>query len=346
MLLFKDKVVVITGGTGSLGQALTQRLLEREGDVPAKIVIFSRDEAKQHFIRLTYQQQVNATDDIIYRDFMQRVEFVIGDIRQYNTVCRLLKKADIVINAAALKQVPSCEYFPFEAVQTNIVGAENIVQAIAEHRLPVQTVVGISTDKACKPINVMGMTKAIQERIFVNANLRAPFTRFICVRYGNVLSSRGSVIPLFMEQIANGGPVTLTDEEMTRFLLPLDQAVDTIFAALQIAHPGEIIVPRIPAARILDVARVLIGERPIKIRVIGIRPGEKVHENLISSEEAFHTYERGDYFVIKPLLPELVIHEPNETPVKGEYSSAHPVMSCEEIKDLLSRYGLFTPGSV
>ena len=227
----------------------------------------------------------------------------------------------------------------FEAVQTNIVGAENIVRAIREHRLPVETVVGVSTDKACKPVNVMGMTKAIQERIFVRANLDAFGTRFICVRYGNVLASRGSVIPLFHEQITQGGPVTVTTLEMTRFLLSLDQAVDTVFAALGGGEPGETYIPRVPAARVQDIAEVLIGERPIELKITGIRPGEKVHEILVSEEEAHRTVPRGDYYVIAPMLPELVAAKTKD-PLEKEYSSNDLLMSKSEIGELLGKHKL------
>ncbi|MBN1636830.1 MAG: polysaccharide biosynthesis protein, partial [Deltaproteobacteria bacterium] len=257
MSLFENKIVVITGGTGSLGKVLTRRILSGDTGTPKKIIIFSRDEAKQHFMRIEYQHKTKVTDEIIYNNFKELLEFRIGDVRDFHSVCSVLKNADIVINAAALKQVPSCEYFPFEAVQTNIAGANNIVRAIDELNLPVETVVGVSTDKACKPINVMGMTKAIQERVFITANIMVPETRFVCVRYGNVLASRGSVIPLFHEQIRNGGPVTITTTEMTRFLLPLEKAVDIIFAALRTSLPGETYVPKVPAARIVDVASAL-----------------------------------------------------------------------------------------
>jgi UDP-glucose 4-epimerase len=181
-----------------------------------------------------------------------------------------------------LKQVPTCEYFPVQALQTNCLGAYNITRAIEENNYPVETVVGISTDKACKPVNVMGMTKSIQERIFIAANIMVPKTRFICVRYGNVLASRGSVIPLFQEQIRNGGPVTITVAEMTRFLLSLDQAVDTVFAAVRRADPGDTYIPGAPSATVLNIARALIGERKIETVVTGIRPGEKIHEILVS----------------------------------------------------------------
>ena len=173
---------------------------------------------------------------------------MIGDVRDYASVVRAARDADIVFAAAALKQVPSCEYFPWEACRTNIEGAENLVRAISEFDLPIETVMGISTDKACKPVNVMGMTKAIQERVYINGNVRAPKTRFICARYGNVLASRGSVVPLFLDQIAAGGPVTITTADMTRFLLTLDDAVDTIFAAVRSAAPGETYIPECPSA--------------------------------------------------------------------------------------------------
>jgi UDP-glucose 4-epimerase len=340
MLNFTGKVVVITGGTGSLGKVFAHRLLSGDAGTPKKIIIFSRDEAKQHYMRLEYLQKKKVTDEVIYHNFEQLLEFRIGDVRDYHSVCSVLKEADIVINAAALKQVPSCEYFPFEAVQTNITGAENIVRAIRENNLQIETVVGVSTDKACKPVNVMGMTKAIQERIFIAANITIPTTRFICVRYGNVLASRGSVIPMFHEQIKTGGPVTITTEDMTRFLLPLERGVDTIFAAIERAHPGETYVPKISSARIVDVAMALIEDRAIKLVVTGIRPGEKVHEILISDEEAWHTFERGDYYAIKPMLPELIKEEPGLEALHKEYSSGDSLMTLEETRQLLERHNL------
>lgn len=339
--MLSNKRIVVTGGTGSLGKTLVLRLLSGELGQPAKIVVFSRDEAKQYAMRLAYQQRRVATDDVIYHDFAQLLQFQIGDVRDYHSVSAVLRDADFVFNAAALKQVPTCEYFPFEAVRTNVVGAENIVRAIRENRLPVETVVGVSTDKACKPVNVMGMTKAIQERVFVRANLDCPSTRFICVRYGNVLASRGSVIPLFLDQICQGGPVTITTPEMTRFLLSLDQAVDTIFAALKRAQRGDIYIPRIPSARIIDVAEVLIDGRPIEITVIGIRPGEKVHEVLVSEEEAHRTVERGSYYVIAPMLPEVRPSTAVQSPLGREYSSADNVMTKAKLTKLLKRHNLW-----
>ena len=334
------KRVLITGGTGSLGKVLVRRLLLGELGQPCKIIVFSRDEAKQHAMRMAYKQKRAATDEIIYRNFEELLEFRIGDVRDFHSIAAALRNADMVFNAAALKQVPTCEYFPFQAVMTNIAGPENIVRVIQEHHLPVETVVGVSTDKACKPVNVMGMTKAIQERIFIQANMRCPDTRFICVRYGNVLASRGSVIPLFHEQIRSGGPVTITTPEMTRFLLSLDQAVDTVFAAVREARRGETYIPRVPSAKVVDIAAVLIGDRPIQTAVIGIRPGEKVHEILVSEEERYRVLERGNYYVILPILPEL--REPDEIahPLEDEYSSAHNVMDRPTLEALLRQHRL------
>jgi UDP-glucose 4-epimerase len=251
-----------------------------------------------------------------------------------------LRDVDIVVNAAAMKQVPTCEYHPYEAVRTNIEGAENIVCAIQKHNLKVDTVVGVSTDKACKPVNAMGMTKAIQERIFIQGNMRCPNTRFICTRYGNVLASRGSVIPLFHDQIRNGGPVTITTLEMTRFLLTLDHAVDTIFSAIAGALPGETYVPRAPSSRIVDVAKVLIGDRPIKMVVTGIRPGEKIHEIMVSDEEANRTVERGKWYTILPILPEVCGDRTGSGCLKKEYSSNDNVIDLEGTRKLLIEHRL------
>jgi FlaA1/EpsC-like NDP-sugar epimerase len=333
--MLNNKRILITGGTGSLGQVLVRRLLTGELGQPRKIFVFSRDEAKQHDMRVEYMHLRSATDEIIYRNFEQLLEFRIGDVRDFHSISTVLRDADVVFNAAALKQVPTCEYYPFEAVQTNVGGAENIVRAIREHHLPVETVIGISTDKACKPVNVMGMTKAIQERVFIRANMDCPDTRFICVRYGNVLASRGSVIPLFIEQVRKGGPVTITTAEMTRFLLSLNQAVDTVFTAVKEARRGETYVPRVPSAKMVDVATILIGNRPIKIVITGIRPGEKVHEILLSEEERYRTVERGNYYAILSILPELRGGDEVLYPLEDEYSSAHHVMDSSALENLL-----------
>jgi UDP-glucose 4-epimerase len=251
----------------------------------------------------------------------------------------------VVINAAAMKQVPTCEYFPEQAIATNCLGAANIVQALRDHDYPVEVVLGVSTDKACKPVNAMGMTKALQERIFTAANITVPRTRFVCVRYGNVLASRGSVIPLFLDQIENGGPVTVTVPEMTRFLLSLDDAVDTVFAALRSARAGETLVPRAPAATVMNVARALVGERRIDIRVTGIRPGEKLDEILVSDEEARRTIHRADHLAILPMLPELILHDDQRQPsvLRKEFSSADLVLDLPGTIALLEKHRLM-PG--
>lgn len=326
--MLTGKRVVVTGGTGSLGRALVRRLLTGELGRPERIVVFSRDEAKQHAMRLAFQQRPAATDEAVFASSAP-LAFRIGDVTQLRDVAAVLRDADVVFHAAALKQVPTCEYAPFEAVRTNVLGAENLVRAIREQRLEVETVIGITTDKACKPVNVMGMTKALQERIIARANLEpparrgGPSTRFLTARYGNVLASRGSVIPLFHEQIRRGGPVTVTSAEMTRFLLSLDDAVDTVFAALREGRPGETYVPRAPAVRITDLAAALVGDRGIPVELTGVRPGEKTHEILVSAEEALRTVRRGDYLVVRSVLPELCEGDPGGEPFGPDEYSSH-----------------------
>jgi FlaA1/EpsC-like NDP-sugar epimerase len=335
------KRVLVTGGTGSLGKALVRRILAGDAGQPRKVVVFSRDEAKQHEMRMAYLNRTAATDEVIFRNFMSVLEFRIGDVRSYADVCSAVRDADVVINAAALKQVPTCEYFPEQAILTNCVGATNIVRAIGENGYAVETVVAVSTDKACKPVNVMGMTKALQERIFIAANVLTPKTRFLCVRYGNVLASRGSVIPLFLDQIRNGGPVTVTDPGMTRFLLSLDQAVDTIFAALKDGRRGETYVPRAPSATVGNIARALIGKRNVKVKIVGVRPGEKQHEIMVSEEEARHCVRRGDYLAILPMLPELREKARMPKPaLNKEFSSADTILGVAKTAALLRKYRL------
>src|SRR6266705_1941761 len=295
-MVLTDKTILITGGTGSLGKTLVRRLLTNEIGRPRKIIVFSRDEAKQHHMRLAYQNRTVATDEVIYHNFEELVEFRIGDVRD-----------------------------------------------VREHRLPVETVVGVSTDKACKPVNVMGMTKALQERVFLSANLSCPDTRFICVRYGNVLASRGSVIPLFHEQIRAGRPITITTQEMTRFLLSLNDAVNVIFGAVRGARRGETYIPRVPSAKVTDIAAVLIGDRKLSIKVTGIRPGEKVHEILVSEEEAYRTVSRDPYYCIRSILPEVAGKSTEPLALTGEYSSAGNVMPAERLGAFLESHGLLVP---
>jgi len=343
-MTLQGKNILVTGGTGSMGKVLVRRLLSGEIGTPNKVIVMSRDEGKQHDMRMAYMHKTVTTDEVIFNNFRQALEFRIGNVRHYGEVCSAIKGVDVVINAAALKQVPTCEYFPDQAVMTNCIGAMNIVRAIREQGYPVEAVVGVSTDKAAKPVNVMGMTKAIQERVFTSANVLNPETRFICVRYGNVLASRGSVIPLFHDQIAHGGPVTVTVPEMTRFLLTLDQAVDTVFAALRTAKPGETLVPDAPAATVMNIANSLIGDRDIEIKVTGIRPGEKMHEIMVSEEECHHTVRRGDYYAIQPMLPELA-QDDGPTVLSKEFSSEDTVLDLDGTRDLLHKNNLL-PGAV
>ena len=340
-MIFEGKTILVTGGTGSMGKTFVHRVLGGELGLPRKVIVLSRDEAKQHDMRMAYMHKAVTTDEVIFRNFMSVLEFRIGDVRSYEDVCAAVKTADIVVNAAALKQVPTCEYFPAQALLTNCVGAYNIVRAIEENDYPVATVIGISTDKACKPVNVMGMTKSLQERIFISANILNPRTRFICVRYGNVLASRGSVIPLFHDQIRNGGPVTVTVPDMTRFLLSLNQAVDAVFTALKEARRGETYVPNAPAATVINLARALVGKRKVEIRITGIRPGEKMHEIMVSEEEANHCVRRGSYYAIRPMLPELRDETvPEANALTKEFSSADTVLDYAGTVSLLEQHRL------
>lgn len=331
---FDGASVLITGGTGSLGQTLVRRILRGDLGVPEKLIVFSRDEAKQHAMKAMWKHLHRATDDVWYHNFDELIEFQIGDVRDYDSVHRAVSRSDIILHAAAMKQVPTCEYFPGQAVATNIIGAENVVRA-AGRTDRVRALVGVSTDKACKPVNVMGMTKAIQERVVVEGNLHQDHCRMIAVRYGNVLSSRGSVIPLFKQQISAGGPVTVTLAAMTRFLMTLDQAVDTVFAAILDAAPGEIFIPQVPSARVIDVASVMIGEQPIETLITGIRPGEKIHEILVSEEESFRTSERNDYYVLQPQLPELADHDIVRA-LHSEYSSQDSLVMGADLERLVA----------
>ena len=336
--MFQGKRILVTGGTGSMGKTFVHRVLSGKLGTPKKVIVFSRDEAKQHDMRMAYLHRTVTTDEVIFNNFRNVLEFRIGDVRDFGDVCSALRDTDIVVNAAALKQVPTCEYFPSQAILTNCIGASNITRAIEESGYPVETVVGISTDKACKPVNVMGMTKSLQERILVAANVLNRRTRFICVRYGNVLASRGSVIPLFHDQIRHGGPVTVTHPKMTRFLLSLNDAVDTVFAALRAAKAGETFIPRAPSASVMNIAKALIGDRRIPIRITGVRPGEKLHEVLVSEEEVHHCVKRGGYYAIRPMLPEL--RDQAAAPrnaLSREYSSGDAVLSFAATTQLLKR---------
>ncbi len=332
---FAGKRILVTGGTGSLGQTLVKRLLTGGMGRPESITVFSRDETKQHHMRLEFLEKRTATDDVIYENSEDLLNFRIGDVRDYPALLAAMGDVDVVFHAAALKQVPSCEYFPLEAVQTNIIGAANLARAVRENTLAVETVVGISTDKACKPINVMGMTKALQERVLIEANRDCPDTRFMCVRYGNVIASRGSIVPLFVEQVRQNKALTVTLKEMTRFLLGLNKAVDTVFAAVTDGKRGETFVPQVASANIVDVAKVIMGDKDLPIHFTGIRPGEKIHEIMVSEEECFRTVERNGYYVILPVLPELREEQDIRPALDEEYSSKNNNLSIAELRSLL-----------
>jgi len=337
-MVFQDKTVLITGGTGSLGKNLVGYIMKGRLGKPKQLIIFSRDEDKQYNMELEWRNLKVATDDIFYSSD-EILSFQIGDVRDYESVVRAVRQADIIIHAAAMKQIPIGEYFPFESVKTNIIGIQNIIRAIIENTNTVETVLAISTDKACKPVNTYGMCKAIQERLVTEANRLCLNTRFICVRYGNVAASRGSIIPLFQEQISKGGPLTITREDMTRFILSMETAIDIILEALSSAEGGDIYVPNLPSIKVTDLARAMIGNRDVEIKVIGVRPGEKIHEILISEEEIPRTIKRGDYYVICPLLPKLQKTEIEKPVLRGEFSSADYCMSSSQLDGFLKEGG-------
>jgi FlaA1/EpsC-like NDP-sugar epimerase len=337
-MIFEDKSVLITGGTGSLGKSLVRKIMSGEFGRPRQVIVFSRDEDKQYAMELEWKNLKVATDDVFYYN-RDSLEFRIGDVRDYESVVRAVKEAEIIIHAAALKQVPAGEYFPWEHVKTNILGTQNIIRAILEQGDKIETMLTISTDKACKPVNTYGMCKAIQERLTIEANSLCPDTRFICVRYGNVAASRGSVIPLFQEQIKNGGPVTITSKEMTRFILTLDVATDIVMDAIRDAEQGDIYIPNLPAINIFDLVQAMIGRRKIEIHDIGLRPGEKIHEILVSEEEIPRTIKRGDYYVICPVLPKIRKVKLGKPELKEELSSADYCMSGPDLHKFLKAEG-------
>lgn len=279
---WSKKVVLITGGTGSFGKKLVRILLDEYH--PAKIIVFSRDELKQHEMRVAGYNAPN-------------LRYFIGDVRDLERLRRAFDGVDIVIHAAALKQVPACEYNPMEAIKTNILGSSNVIDAALDAE--VERVVALSTDKAVNPVNLYGATKLAAEKLFVQSNAYAGGrnTRFSCVRYGNVVGSRGSVVPVFLRQREQGS-VTVTDERMTRFWISLEQGVRFVIRCAEQMHGGEVFVPKIPSMTILDLAKSIAPEA--NVNVIGIRPGEKLHEVLISEDEARTTIELEDMFVVQP----------------------------------------------
>ena len=285
MLDLNGSTILLTGATGSFGNAFVERVTRCWPD--AVVRVYSRDELKQWEMRARFGDE--------------QVRYLIGDVRDRARMTRAVDGADIVVHAAAMKQVPACEYNPFEAVRTNVLGAQHVVDAAIDAH--VHKVVALSTDKAVNPVNLYGATKLCSEKIFVQGNAYAAQgqTRLACVRYGNVVGSRGSVVPVFREQFARDGRLTVTDERMTRFWITLPQAVDLVIHALENMEGGEIFIPKIPSMRITDLAEAIAPGAPRD--VVGIRPGEKLHEMLITSDEARHTIDAGDVFLVMPEHP-------------------------------------------
>ncbi len=314
--------ILVTGGTGSFGKQIVRELLPHG---PAAICIMSRDEKKQYDM----QQE--------YADCAGSLKFVLGDIRDLERTREACRGIDVVFHAAALKQVPNCEFAPYEAVRTNIEGAENVRRAAIEHG--VDTVVAISTDKAVKPVNVMGMSKALQERIMLHPVNGESGTRFVCVRYGNVLGSRGSVVPLFCENILNGRPLPITHPGMTRFQLTLPQAVQLVLLAAVKGESGDLWVRKMPSATVGDLARVLAygltGKQSYQQQILGTRPGEKMHEVLVSEEEMWRATELEDHFLIPSWAKSADKHGINEGPISEYASNNVHLLNDTELLDLL-----------
>jgi len=286
MSIFKDKVLLISGGTGSFGNAVLKRFLTTD---IKEIRIFSREEKKQDDMRHEYQAK--------YPDVAHKIKFFIGDVRNLESCRSAIPGTDYIFHAAALKQVPSCEFFPMEAVRTNVIGTDNVLTAAIEAK--VKSVICLSTDKAAYPINAMGITKAIEEKVAIAKSRYSGDTKICCTRYGNVMCSRGSVIPLWIEQIRNGNPITLTEPSMTRFIMSLDEAVDLVLFAFEHGSNGDILVQKAPACTIQTQAEAvceLFGGKKEEIKVIGIRHGEKMYETLLTKEEAAKAVDMGNFY--------------------------------------------------
>lgn len=323
--MFKGKKILITGGTGSLGTALTKKLLETEVDT---IRIYSRDELKQT------EMQTKITDE--------RLRFLIGDIRDKERLSRALEDINIVIHAAALKHVPVAEYNPFEAVKTNVYGTQNLIEACLDKN--VGTVLAIGTDKAVAPFNTYGATKFLMERLFVSANFYKGNhnIKFLCVRYGNVLGSRGSIVPTFVKQIKNKKDITITDPSMTRFNITMNQALELVFRALNNSQGGEVFIPKLKAYTVENIrdAIMKIMKSDNKTKIISVRPGEKFHETLISNDEIRNTYENvDDYIILEQQIQESYLkNNPNvkKSELKDQYSSDRVSLhSIEELEEIL-----------
>ncbi len=280
-----SKTLLITGGTGSFGNAVLRKFITTD---IKEIRIFSRDEKKQDDMRHKYQLE--------YPEHSSKLKFYIGDVRDVNSVRSAMHDVDYVFHAAALKQVPSCEFFPMEAVKTNVIGTDNVLSTAIE--FSVKKVVCLSTDKAAYPVNAMGTSKAMMEKVVTAKSRTTNNTMICCTRYGNVLCSRGSVVPLWIDQIKNGNPITLTEHKMTRFIMSLEEAVDLVLFAFEHGEGGDIFVKKAPACTIEDLALAVkkIFKADNEIKIIGIRHGEKMYETLLTNEESFHAEDMGDFF--------------------------------------------------
>ncbi len=331
MTLLKDKTVLVTGGTGSFGKRLVHRILHEFSDI-RKLIVLSRDELKQSEMALEYP-----------RDKFNQVRFFLGDIRDRDRLSRAFEGVDVVVHAAALKQVPAAEYNPFEFIKTNIIGSENVINAALDSG--VNHVVALSTDKAAAPINLYGATKLCSDKLFIAANniKGVRDCRFSIVRYGNVLGSRGSVIPLFLKQ-RDQGRLTITNPEMTRFSISLDVGIDLVFRTLKEAMGGEIYVPKIPSYRIQDVAEAIAPDMDQEI--IGIRPGEKLHEEMITQADSYNTLEKDDHYIILPVANEMKKHRFEEWHGKNyvepgfKYNSGTNTdwLSVDDIRELIQQH--------
>ncbi|MFW2136101.1 polysaccharide biosynthesis protein [Chryseobacterium sp. TY4] len=325
--MFKDKILLITGGTGSFGNAMLKGFLESD---LKEIRIFSRDEKKQEDMRIEYKND--------------RLNFVIGDIRNFNDINQAMIGVDFVFHAAALKQVPSCEFYPMQAVQTNILGTENVVEAAARNN--VSRMVVLSTDKAVYPINAMGISKAMMEKISI-AKARDPRVQkidaiYTATRYGNVMASRGSIIPLFIKQIKEGSPLTITDPKMTRFMMSLDDSVALVMFAFLNGHPGDIFVQKSPSATVEVLAQALkeLFNADNEIKIIGARHGEKMYETLCSTEEMAKAEDLGDFYRVPADFRDLnytkYVQKEANVKLEGEYNSDNTYrLNVEELKELL-----------
>ena len=286
--VLNNKNILITGGTGSFGHQMITELMQYK---PKSIRIFSRDEDKQHKLK----------QELLENPILDKIQFLIGDVRDYERIHSVTKGIDIIFHAAALKQVPSVEAHPYEAVKTNIIGAFNVVTAAVAQK--VKNVIAVSTDKAVKPVNAMGMTKALQEKLILSDEITKDKTIFCCVRYGNVLGSRGSVIPLWDKRLEQKKPLPITHPDMTRFMLTLSEAIDLVFYSLKNSKGGEIFVKKAPATKMVNLARAYAelktGKKKYPLEYIGIRAGEKIDEVLVSEEEMRRVQEKKDHFVIK-----------------------------------------------